>query len=119
MADENKSESLNAEYEMVRSAFDASLGYGADAVPVSSETSRGWMADAFEGYVIAEFGNVFYKVPYTKVETENSETITFSPRSEWTEVERKTEWEEIIKSLKIGARNNKDDKSTIQAMHDG
>lgn len=118
MPSENKAESLNYEYESVRTAFDAALGYGADAMPVTSETSRGWMADAFEGYVIAEFCNVFYKVPYTKVETENSETITFSPRSEWTEVERKTEWEEIVKSLKIGSRNNKDDMTTIQGMHD-
>ena len=111
---DKKSETLNAEYEMVRSAFDAALGYSANP----NNSNAGWMVDAYEGYVIAEFGNVFYKVPYTKVEKEDSETITFSPRSEWTEVERKTEWEEIVKSLKIGARNNKEDLSAIQEMHD-
>ena len=72
-------ESLNAAYEEVATAFNETLGYNA-STPYNA--NAGYMCDAKADYVVAEFGNTYYKIPYTKEDGK----IAFSSREMWTVV---------------------------------
>lgn len=71
-----KAESLTAQLDRIHRAF-----YG--------QWDRGWVAEIFDAYVIAEVDGDFYQIAYTSGE----EGIQFAPWQEWQRVERRVEWE--------------------------
>jgi HK97 family phage major capsid protein len=92
-----------------------------------------WVISTFDDHVIVYLDDQFYRVPYTL----ENETVTFSPRPDWVQVEKKREWVEVVKALqartplftdaqldeiadlaaaKLGSRNNKDDRERIRSI---
>lgn len=92
---EVKAESLSARIDRVHRAWHAVDG-------------RGWVAEVFDAYVVAEMGALFYQVPYT----DDGSAVTFAPPPEWVRVERAVSYDPVAKALKSLADTVADDSLT-------
>ncbi len=88
-------ESLDKQREVIRDAFYSQFGEG--GLVAQPPANAGWIAEVFDDHVIGEFGDNYFKIPYS----ESGDEITFVGRDEWTEVEEKREWITKIKDLKL------------------
>ena len=96
-----ESESLDAEREQTVQQFNEQ--FPSDYGKVASSSTNIWVVEVYSDYVIASVGPDYFKVTYTG----SGDTIEFAPRDEWEEVERKTEWDTVVKE----ARKKKDAES--------
>lgn len=62
----------------------------------SGEYVDAWVLETYEDHIIAGLDGKYYKVPFSV----DGETVTLAARSEWSEVEEKREWVEVVKSLR-------------------
>lgn len=83
--------SLDEQAQQVRNAWRAA--YPIEPTQVRSNDS--WVCEIYDDHVIVDEGGEYYQVAFTRA----GDDFTFAPRSEWKEVERKTEW--IAKSIQM------------------
>lgn len=98
----SKELSLEQEQQEVWRAFDDQLRV---TPPKPIETGGGYLVATFDDYIIASFGDEYFKIPYSQKDDE----ITFAPKDKWVEMEKIPEsWREKTKSFKAVTKKEKD-----------
>ena len=113
-----KALSLDEKRDNISRAFRAKF----NPSPRGNDVIDFWVMEIFDddGYLIANDAEKFYRVDYSL----KNKDYEFQSRSDWQEVQQKTQWIEKVKSFRLKARTNKAETliawgGAVKALGDG